>query len=378
MLHSLLLRLALFCSLLPIVLTGRAGTSDLQKEVRIAVVLPLKNADETGRRSMEFYRGFLLAADHLRSQGISARITTLDEGKEHAYLDATLHAAAPAADALVGFAYGQHAVEAANFGLSHEMPVFLPFLQSVPEPIAGNAFAALFVPDEEAMAQGVCNLLLAKLGKVQAVVLQSETSEMSAFTQHLTELLDKQGAKVKVLPINASPYNIADALSTKRFNLVLTAATEKDVLRNVAQKLRSTCAANPKKKLAILGHPAWYEQHERNLVRWDGVEVFVPTTMFCNAAAEKTQTLLKEYEGWFHDTAATASPDDLLLGYDAGWHIISGMAKAGRGVLKETFKTTGLCTDILLQPSRPSGCSSNHAVRLLNIKPSGAIDLLAF
>ena len=377
MLYSHLLRLALFCCLLLIVPTSRAA-ADQKKEVRLAVVLPLKNADETGRRSMEFYLGLLLAADHLRNQGISARITTLDEGKENAYLDATLRAAAPTADALVGFAYTQHAVEAASFGLSHEMPVFLPFLQSIPRQVAGNAFAAVFVPDEEAMAQGVCDLLLSTLGKVQAVVLQSETSEMSAYTQRLTELLDKQGAKVKVLPINASPYNIADALSTKRFNLVLTAATEKDVLRNVAQKLRSVGEANPKKRLAIVGHPSWYELHEQNQVRWDGVEVFIPTTMFYNAAAEKTKTLLSQYEAWFHDAAAVASPNALLLGYDAGWHIICGMAQAGRSVLQEESKTIGLYTDIQLRPSRPSACRSNHAVRLLNIKPSGAIDLLAF
>ena len=69
-------------------------------------------------------------------------------------------------------------------------------------------------------AQGVCDLLLSTLGKVQAVVLQSETSEMSAYTQRLTELLDKQGAKVKVIPINASPYNIADALRPLLYNQI--------------------------------------------------------------------------------------------------------------------------------------------------------------
>ena len=233
-----------------------------QKEARVAIVLPFKATGEEGRRSLDFYRGFLLAADHLKSQGISARITALDEGQESAYIEPALNAAAPSADALVGFTFHSHALEAARFGLSHEMPVVFPLAQSIKTGMESNAYAAFLVPDDEAWAQGISQMLTGALGRTQVLVLQSETTEMSQRTQRLTELLDKSGAKVKVLPISATPYNIADALSSKRMNLVVTAATEKDILRNVAQKLRSVGQANPKKTLAVVGHPAWYDYYK--------------------------------------------------------------------------------------------------------------------
>ena len=349
-----------------------------QKEARVAIVLPFKATGEEGRRSLDFYRGFLLAADHLKSQGISARITALDEGQESAYIEPALNAAAPSADALVGFAFHSHALEAAKFGLSHEMPVVFPLTQSIKTGMESNAYAAFLVPDDEAWAQGISQMLTGALGRTQVLVLQSETTEMSQRTQRLTELLDKSGAKVKVLPISATPYNIADALSSKRMNLVVTAATEKDILRNVAQKLRSVGQANPKKTLAVVGHPAWYDYYKTGELKWEDVEVYIPVMNFYNIASEQTKTLMEQYSYWFRTKPADTIPHSFLLGYDAGMHIIARLAEEGRGFLKDEKKYGGLYTDIILKQSHKSSCRSNHAVRLLNIKASGAIDLLAF
>lgn len=349
-----------------------------QHEARVAVVLPFKAGNETAHRSLDFYRGFLLAADHAKISGVSARITAYDEGKVSTPMAQVLDAAAPHADALVGFAYAGHDTEAANFARNHEIPVYLPFCTRIPAQIAHNTFAALPFPDDEAWAEETATLLMATLGRTQVIVMQSEATPIAYRTQQLVNKLKRKNAKIKALPIGATPYDIADVLSKKAANIVITAAVDNDILQNLVKKVRSVSQAHEGKRLTMLVQPEWYEHRGRQTEPWSGLEVFVPTIHFSTPHSNGTKTMVESYRHWFHAEPDGASFTDFLTGYDMGTNILNGLARHGRNILRKEEKTKGHYMDITMKQSQPTACYTNHALRLIHIKGNGTVALISY
>lgn len=372
--RALCLCIILLASTLPHIILHASA----QHEARVAVILPFKANNEASRKSLDFYRGFLLAADHLKRNGISAHITAHDEGSATTPLEPTLTAAAPHADALVGFYHQGHVNDAATFGLAHEMPVLLPFCTRISSQVGGNPFVALPFPDDEAWAEETATLLTATLGRAQVLVIQSESTPISHRTQLTIDRLKRKGAKLKALPIGATPYDIADAMSKKMANLVVCAALDNDIVQSLTQKVRSVSQVKAKSRLAMLVQPEWYNGPHRQDGTWMGMEIFVPTIEFTAPQSKDVASLTESYRYWFHTSPNGTPPADFLTGYDMGISILSGLAHHGRNFLEKGQKTKGKFLDIAMKKSSEKACYTNHALRLLQAKSDGTMSIISF
>lgn len=362
-----------------ITVQGNSLKSTEEHSVRVSIILPFKSGGEPGRRSLDFYRGLLLAADHLRNTGVSARIAAYDEGAATSPLTPVLQAAVSQTDLLVGPYYAGHDVELATFALGHEMPVFFPFCPRSTQQIAGNAFVALPFPDDTAWAEETAILLTAVFGRMQVLVMQSDATPPSRRTQMLADRLKRKGARLKMLPIDATPAQIAEALSRKRTaNLVIAAATDHDVVRNLASKLTVVKEMHLPARLAVVAHPEWAANIPESDDVWSGVETLIPTIGFPMLYARDLGMLTDSYHHWFHTAPYGEPPADFFMGYDMGLYIFTGLSNHGRGFIEKRPKYKGKYMDFNMKRENNTSCWSNHALRLLHKKVDGTMDVVSF
>ena len=360
-------------------LSGKTLSTTGGHDVRVGVILPFKSDGEPGRRSLDFYRGLLLAADHLRSTGVSAHIAAYDEGVAASALTPVLQAAAPQTDLLVGPYHMGHDVEAANFALGHEMPVFLPFCVQGSRQITGNSIVELPLPDDVTWAEVTATLLTAVLGRMQVLVLQSNATPLAHRTQMLVDCLKHKGARLKPLSIGATPAEIAEAMSRKRTaNLVVTSTTDHDVVRNLARKLAAVAETHAQARLAVVVQPEWTVGIKNGDEAWDGVETLLPTVGFSMPYARETGDLTESYRHWFHFTPYGEPPADFLMGYDMGLYILTGLSHHGRGFVEKRPKYKGKYMDFNMKRENGTSCWVNHSIRLLHKKLDGTKAIVSF
>ena len=74
--HLFVWLLLIACTFLPQTLKGQLSASDMRKRaLRVGVMLPLHDVNGDGRRMVEYYRGFLMACDSLKMEGISIDVS---------------------------------------------------------------------------------------------------------------------------------------------------------------------------------------------------------------------------------------------------------------------------------------------------------------
>ena len=99
-----------------------------QRELRMGVVLPLKEKSARGAKMVEFYQGMLMAVDSLKREGISVDIQALHSGTTASEMDMLLNSQAlNDCDIVFGPLDAAQLPALADYCDLHDMHLVVPF-----------------------------------------------------------------------------------------------------------------------------------------------------------------------------------------------------------------------------------------------------------
>lgn len=383
--------------------TSTTVTSSTRPTARIAVVLPFRSALSEGRKSLEFYRGMLLAADALRAQGYDATLAAYHEGAPNENIDATLDAALAQTDLVVGCWYRDHIISATRKAAETGRTAAFPLATYIPQAVAQSPSALFTLATPARTAERTATLVASQAAKANVILLTTADnagnassargtsaasvkggsaafakplSATAAEAREVAALLKKKGCKLKTA---STMTEVASALNSRRPNLIITDAETPEAIEAFNAEVRTLVqAVGPSVDISVVGLTSWPEAVVQQAVDHGtrGYGLYLPLTAYVRQQTPDVQRLRNAYREWFHCEPMEGITSPLYAGYDFGLAAITGLANYGSSFTDHATAAPLVAHAYNFERYDAAGCLTDGGLRLLHCRADGGIDLI--
>ncbi len=331
--------------------------------VKVGILLPFKDKGQVGQASIEFYRGFLLAVDSLKHQGLSVELYAVDSGTTEATLRTALDGGQFAGvDLLFGPGVAAQADALASYCRERKIRLVMPFDTPCSQ-LETNSYVTSLTPPRIYLYRNVVQLIISSVPNPNFVVLRcNETSDSddAAYIDYFTQCATVSGYPCHVLNIGADDATIQAAFSADRTNIIVPDSHSENALTASLRFVHriSRC------RIALLGYPSWIayaNKHQKDLFECDAY-VFSP--FYYNALGGRVGRFDWSYNRNFNTVLRHIYPSMALMGFDVGYRFLSG-------VNPEPYQQ-----EFRLVKTSKHGGQVNDFVQLVHYAPNKVITLI--
>lgn len=209
------------------------GTFTGGKAPKVAVLLPLKNPDgEANRNFIDFYHGFLLGLENLKSEGYSADVVLYNTSRSSSVIyDITESEGFGGTDVIIGPIYEDNIQPALHYAQLHSVPVVSP-LAAVDR--IGSGLLYQMSPDRATKYDKLRGLM----SQDYNIIFVSSTYKDEEMESEIRPLMP-QDARFINLSGNLTARQVTDALDRTRENLIFVSCTNELVADQIMATISS-------------------------------------------------------------------------------------------------------------------------------------------
>lgn len=351
------------------------GVPKARDTVNVAVLLPLKSKSAEGVRCLEYYRGLLMAAGRLKSQGKCVNVLAFDESAEGEHLSAHLaQMKQRGVDLIFGPVYSQHFASVAAFAKENRIKVLFPFSSKVWQ-VERNASVFMMNAPEQHKHTYAADLFVKAFPKsVGVIFLESGKGNETAFSTYLKTRLSAAGYETASLPLRFTAAQLkAKLLPGQKFVLVPD-GSDAATLETLMPALRDFKKAYGGFETALFGYPEW----QTFVSKWQSdffqANTYVFTNFYYNVYSGDTRSFEADYKRWFHAPLLNVYPRMGLLGYDNGLYMMQAFLKYGRDYAGEDVKCGVHQSDMRFRRISAEGGYVNSALWFIHYKTDKTIE----
>lgn len=377
--YCALLLLALLCSATHVFSSyaqAQAQNFAQTHPVRVAVVLPLKSQLSEGARSLEFYRGLLLAAEDAKKMGYTIQISAFNEDLPETDITPTLEKAAAQSDVLLGFFYRNHIIAAGSYCEKSGRLAAFPMSNYIPIDLKNNRSCIFTATTAKQFVEKYAKIATSTFGKCNIIYAHSASAQSVSEMDDFAREMKSSGCKVHDINADAAPQAIKKQMTSSRQNIIITNSSDANELNVLLSNVKRVSVVHPDYPLTVLGNSQWASFCNTPDVFMHN-DVYVPILANPNTSQPAAEALRARYQEAFHCAPMNRTPSELLDGYDFGMMLFEGMSKYGTSFM--LYPST--CPHIVnaYSFSNPNnGCWTNENVRLLHFTTDGLQYLLEF
>lgn len=351
----------LFCSLTLCFLLAQMASAR-----RIGVLLPFSAPGKMGQTMVEFYRGFLMAADSVRAEGVTLEIYAVDCGTTPAGLNEVLARGAMAEmDCIVGPAVPAQAETLAVFCKQRGIQLLMPFNTPVS---GGRDFPSVFenVAPQEVTYAGVSQLLLENFPDANFVFLTTGQQDARgiALQKSLKDRLDEYGLYYTTLDVRYGYEGTAEQLDKAHKNVFLTDTSAEEPFTALSSYLMTLKASHPACDVSLVGFPEWLSLDSQSTALLHALDAYVFSTFYSNPLSGHALRFNQSYRSHFNQMPLSANPSIAMTGFDLG---LFAMQSTNVKPLQHGFAFRQESTD---------GPYINHFVQLVHFQPNKVVSLV--
>jgi hypothetical protein len=301
-----------------------------KREVRVGILLPLHDVDGDGRRMVEFYRGILLAVDDLKKEGISVDIHAWNVNIDADIRQTLLKDGADKCDLIFGPLYTKQVPQLAEFAKAYGIKVVIPFSINGDDVTKCPQIYQVYQSPEQLNEKTIKNFM-GRFADYHPVFIDCNDpdSKKGPFTKGLRQLLDSKGVNYNITNLTSPYENFVKAFTPDKPNIVILNTDRSPELTSAYRKLDELKRNNSALKISMFGYTEWLMYERNNMAKFVEYDTYVPSTFYLNISAQKTQTLLQDYNRWFHAPMMEAIPRFAITGYDQACFFIRGLHDYG-------------------------------------------------
>lgn len=307
--------------------------TDVRKRaIKVGIMLPLHNVDGDGRRMVEYYRGFLMACEELKTQGISvdvhARNVPIDADIRQTLLDKN----AKDCDIIFGPLYTPQVKALGDFCKTYRIKMVIPFSITSDE-VTHNPQIFQIYQSVSATTNQSISAFMERFPNHHPIFIDcnDSTSKKGAFTFGLRNQLEKKGIKYSITNLKSSEEQFAKAFSRSQPNVVILNTGRSPELNIAFAKLNSLATIAPNLSISLFGYTEWLMYTKYNLENFHKFDTYIPTTFYYNPLSAAVQRIERNYRKWFKQEMQQALPRFALTGYDHANYFLQGLHKYGEG-----------------------------------------------
>ena len=318
----------------------------------IAVVLPFlldRYAPEEQGRMVEFYQGFLMAVERLKSEGHSFEISTFDTGAKEKSLDSLISSGAlDRMDLIIGAYYPNHNKELGRFVKDKDIPLIVPFSNRKDE-LYNNPMAFFVNTLQAAILPDVATNFVSTFPNANVIFVEDTIkSNKRDFINTLTAELDRNGIPHTTIPLEQIAFNEMDeeaknedeemvlpftSLTVEgRENIIIPTSSSKETLNRilpslVMANLLDTALMNDFK---LFGYPEWQVYAQQAREQLYEVDTYFYATFFSHFSLPEAARFQNDFIRWYNRDLQKIYPRYGMLGYDIGYQFLLATTLYGR------------------------------------------------
>lgn len=348
------------------------------KTLKLAVVLPLVTDAIEAERCVEFYRGFLMAVDYMKTQGVDIQVNTYSEPQSNESLTGIFaHLRQNAPQFVIGPLYPTHFGEMATYAAQNrETKWLIPFSSKFGR-LESNPNVFLLNAPDQYKARFVSKLFLNTFKNVKVVFLHEAEGNEMMFSADLRNLLVAGGCEVSDLLSGYTAEHMQRQLSTTKRTVfvpeVSNAAGATSVMAKVMQ-LRKTL---PSGYFSLLAYPEWVTTAGISTDDLYAADTYVFMNYFYNNYSEVTRSFVETYKIWFKTPLLDVYPRMALLGYDAGMYLMNGLKTYGKDFNAQELSANYYQSKLHFSPTVGTGGYVNDCMYFIHYRPNRAIEKVA-
>ncbi len=351
---------------------------DMEKKVRVAVLLPLKSTKGEGERSIEFYRGMLMAAEQFKKNGANIEIRAYDEGTATSDITTALQDVENMkADVLVGPVYPAHFNPVSDFSKRTGIRVVVPFSSKV-EAAAHTPKMYLLNMPKEREAQEVCRLIEAHTDAPHYVFLNYAHGNKKDFAKSLYANLGNCHADTVSTEYPAPWSDIKALLASGKENILIPNSSSEETLKELLILLNNNGGMDSLTTITLMGYPEWADHLMSHPEERDGKRVCFFTSNQCDWSTPGVTKFKSQYAAWFSTELLKVTPRMGLLGFDCAANFFKGILRHGENYENQTSNVSPLQTPFKFERTNAGGGWTNANIWLMRFDKDGSLVKLSF
>lgn len=344
----------------------------------VAVLLPLTAKGAEGARSLEFYRGLLMAADRMKEQGKTIIFYAVDEGKPEEDVTGKLEKIRNSgANLIIGPLYPEHFQAATSFAAGEGMKLLVPFSSKVTQVETNSSVMLLNVPDKY-KGIGAADIFKRHFREGKVIFLKSDGAggNERLLSGELLARLKAEGYKVTELPAGYTDDCLASALSLKERNILVPDMSDKAGVKALVKRLAKVRTDYPGFNVSLIGYPEWQAYADELAAEYYKLDTYIFANYYYNVYAPATKNFVHDYKSWFHTDMLNVYPRMALLGHDCGLVAIEGLLKEGKDFPANSFGVPQgmLQSEVAFGKVGSNGGFINNSIWLIHYKLDRTIE----
>lgn len=307
-------------------------TKKTRESARIGVLLPLEEKTERTKKVIEFYQGFLMAADSVRRQGLDMDIYTYNSGTTEAeIMDILMKPEMSSLDIIFGPVYEEQLPMTANFCRQHGIKLVLPFINSMN--IIGNPNIYVVTPSNQITTTEAAALTVKVHADKNVIIIRSndENTKGSLFTKTLSEMFMKKGNMPRIVNIDADDFTLETAMNQYKDNLILTDNNTIRTLNILVSKLNEFMRKHPAYNISLLGYPEWQSYTSTQLENFFRLDTYIYSAYFYNALSPETKAFEQSFMKNFGRAMINSQPRFAMMGFDLAYWFLHDLYTEFKG-----------------------------------------------
>lgn len=291
--------------------------------MKVGVLLPFND-----KKMVEFYRGFLMAADSVRKGGVNLDIHAWDCGASVSQLEELLPQFS-GLDVLIGPASATQIPTVAEACKEQGIRLVLPFRngQSLFDyPMVYNATAPNTLFYDAAVKK-----LLSYYKDNNFVIVHSGNPDNHGkiLSEALTQQLAKRTGTPRILEIEGDDFAYESAFNQYRNNMIVLDNTNASSLNILIGKLKGFLQKHPVYRLSLIGYTEWQDETTNLLNDFFALDTYFASPYYYNVLDERVKQFEHSYTKNFRSSIAQSNPRYAAFGFDLGCYFLSGISNLG-------------------------------------------------
>src|SRR5690554_6014289 len=315
-------------------LLTQGASSERVDVMKVGLLMPF--LDEAGRahlRLQEYYEGFLLAVNELKSRGgdLELYVFEIGKGNDTKRLESLLETVEmQSLNLIVGGVTDTQIKVLSDFSRSQGVKYVVPFSQSNGEVLNnGNIFQVN--SHSQAMQAKASKLFLNTFRGANVIFVSGGDNDKMEFVSQLQNELRTNGIRYETIS-NTSTLDtvILSLLNTNRENVVIPTSGDSNTLRRLIDELKELQESNASNTIRLFGYPEW-QTYSSLIGDFHRFGTYIYTPFFVDQSSLGVKNFNENFTKWYHRSPMDTYPNYSLWGYDTGLFFLTALQRFGTG-----------------------------------------------
>ena len=315
--------------------------------IKAAVMLPFMtdgggNRDEQARM-VEYYEGFLMAVDSLKSKGVSVDLYAYDTRNDVSFIKSLLgKSEMKNMNIIFGPAYPDQVKPVADFAKKNNIRLVVPFTSKGNEVFNNPAIYQINTPQSYLYSE-VYEHFLRRFTTANVIFLDAADGDKDKadFIKGLKEELKNKRIPFTELKGNdITPESLKGAMNHIMDNVFIPTSGTNVALIKLLPQLIVTLRDNPDYRMHLFGYPEWQTYTHDHLASFYELDTYFYSSFYTNNLFPEAVRFSAAYRKWYSKDMLNSFPKYGMLGFDTGYFFLKGLSQYGNNLEEKLNKVT--------------------------------------